>query len=224
MTEVFLAPTRNLCIFDLDHTLLKVNCSYRFGAYLYKKTKFSLFTLIACLSYYIRHKYFTLSMGELHYKIFNRLFKGACSETICNHANAFLDNELSRLYNPLVQIRLLEAQQRGDDVAILSSSPDFLVRLIADRLRIKHWKATVYAVDDQGVFSHVSDIVDGHKKVECVRHLVNELDCDPEFTVAYSDSHLDIPLLAHAARAVGVNPDDKLKQVCLDMGWEILGK
>jgi phosphoserine phosphatase len=41
--------------------------------------------------------------------------------------------------------------------------------------------------------------------------------------VAYGDTVLDIPLLEHANHSVAVYPDDKLKEVALERGWEIFG-
>jgi phosphoserine phosphatase len=40
---------------------------------------------------------------------------------------------------------------------------------------------------------------------------------------AYGDTEQDIPLLEHAGHPVAVYPDEKLKAVALERGWEILG-
>jgi len=40
---------------------------------------------------------------------------------------------------------------------------------------------------------------------------------------AYGDTEQDIPLLEHAEHPVAVYPDEKLKAVALERGWEILG-
>jgi phosphoserine phosphatase len=40
---------------------------------------------------------------------------------------------------------------------------------------------------------------------------------------AYGDTEQDIPLLEHAEHPVAVYPDEKLKAVALQRGWEILG-
>ena len=41
--------------------------------------------------------------------------------------------------------------------------------------------------------------------------------------VAYGDTAQDIPLLEHADHPVAVYPDDALKAVAIERGWEILG-
>lgn len=211
-----------LSVFDLDHTLLKENCSYRFGAYLYKQGALSFFSLIACLWYYARHKFFYLSLHQTHQKIFNRLFRGRHFQEIQDHADSFLKECLAKLYYPPVLNRLFEAIKRGDYTLILSSSPDFLVKGIARELGISAWQGTVYEVDEQGFFSHVSHVLDGCGKVDFVKLLAGRLHLDPRLMIAYSDSHLDLPILKIAGTAIGVKPDYHLKRVCLDLGWEII--
>ena len=41
---------------------------------------------------------------------------------------------------------------------------------------------------------------------------------------AYGDTAQDIPLLEHAHHPVAVYPDEKLKAIALERGWEILGE
>ena len=211
-----------LSVFDLDHTLLKENCSYRFGAYLYKQGAFSFFSLLSCLWYYARHKFFKMSLHQTHSKVFNQLFKGRSFQEIQAHADIFLKESLAALYYLPVLNRLSEAINRGDYTLILSSSPDFLVRGIARELGISDWQGTIYEVDEKGLFSHVSHVLDGHGKVRFVKLLAGRLQLDPRLIIAYSDSYLDLPILKIAGTAIGVKPDYQLKRVCLNRGWEII--
>jgi phosphoserine phosphatase len=41
-------------------------------------------------------------------------------------------------------------------------------------------------------------------------------------TTFYSDSINDLPLLCAVEKAVGVNPDSKLRHECISRGWEII--
>lgn len=43
-----------------------------------------------------------------------------------------------------------------------------------------------------------------------------------EQTVAYSDSIRDLDFLQAAGRSVGVQPDRKLRRICLKQQWEII--
>ncbi len=211
-----------LSVFDLDHTLLKVNSSYHFGSYLYRQKFFSFSKLLACLSDYACHKWLGLSIQALHTKTFNRLFKGCALSDIQNHVDQFLTEHLtSMLYQPAVQ-RLQLARAQGENLLILSSSPDFLVGAIARRLQVERWKATTYQVDSQGNFQAIIKVIEGQDKAYFVKDLALQMSIPFSRVTVYSDSHLDLPVLKIAGRAIGVVPDSHLKRICLQKGWEIL--
>lgn len=211
-----------LTVFDLDHTLLTVNSSFYFGSFLYRQKFFSFWKLPGCLIDYARHKWLGMSIHDLHTKIFKRLFIGRALSDVERHVNIFLKQSLDNLlYSPIVQ-RLLEAQHRGDDVLILSSSPDFLVKDIARRLHVSHWKATMYQTDEKGRLTAISHVMDGEDKANYIKELVDRKQFLRSAITVYSDSYLDLPILKMAGQAIGVGPDSHLKRVCLQNGWEIL--
>lgn len=212
----------NLVVFDLDHTLLTANSSFRFGTFLYRQKFFPFWTLLLCLSHYARHKWGGMSVQTLHAKSFAHLFKGRNLSDICEHVDKFLTENLqSMLYLPVVE-RLKAAQERGDAVLILSSSPDFLVREIARRLHVPRWKATIYQRDHDGSLSAVSHVMEGEDKAQYVKGLADQMHLPLSSITVYSDSILDLPVLKIAGKAIGVLPDSHLKRICLENGWEIL--
>ncbi len=211
-------------VFDLDHTLLSANSSYRFGAYLYQKGFFSSSLLLKCLRDYACHCYLGMSMQTLHDKIFTYLFKGCLLEEIRCLVHLFLNQSLSSLiYKPAME-RLEEAQRRKEKVFILSSSPDFLVQAIAHHLGVSDWKGTTYQVDSEGYFFAVSSVLTGEKKREDIENWADQENFSLCDIIAYSDSYLDLPLLNQVGKAVGVRPDRRLRNICLKKGWEILGE
>ena len=212
----------NLTVFDLDHTLLKVNSSFRFGSFLYKNSYFSCWRAFACISDYFRYEWFGLSIYELHHRIFRRLFEGRNSLEICNFAAKFLTESFEEmLYSPALE-RLNEAMARGDYVVILSSSPDFLVEQIANRLHVVHWKGTKYCTNEQGFFYRIASVMEGEEKAKVLAELSENLKLSKENITVYSDSHLDLPMLNMAGRPVGADPNFQLKRICLRNGWEII--
>lgn len=211
-----------LTIFDLDHTLLTANSSFRFGLFLYRKKVFPIWVLLICFMNYARHKWLGMSIYHLHSKSFSRLFKGCLQSDICRYVDQFLNESLAPMLNDPVVQRLKNAQDRGDHVLILSSSPDFLVKKIAARLQVPHWSATVYKCDEQGNFSTISHVMEGREKGEYLKKLMDELQVIPSEVTVYSDSYLDLPILKMAGKAIAVGPDSHLKRICLQNNWEIL--
>lgn len=211
-----------LNVFDLDHTLLKANSSYRFGAYLYRQRFFSWPVLAYCLSVYACHQLGMISIPSIHKKIFSLLFKGRAIEDIAYHVEQFLDQELKiMLYHPAIA-RLQEAQRNGYWTMILSSSPDFLVQPIAARLGVKEWKASLYRKDERGRLIEITEIIEGQGKADYVSFLIKQFNIPSSHVTVYSDSYLDLPLLKLAGNAIGVVPDKFLRRICLENGWEMI--
>lgn len=211
-----------LIVFDLDHTLLTANSSFRFGSFLYKRQFFSFWTLLGCLYHYSRYKWMGMSIYELHTKTFDSLFKGSSLIDIRHYVNQFLTDFLdAMLYFPVVQ-RLKQAQAQRDHVLILSSAPDFLVEGIATRLQVDHWKATIYQADENGKLIAISQVMEGEDKAKYLKNLAAQMQISSSEITVYSDSYLDLPILKMAGEAIAVRPDSHLKKICLQKGWKIL--
>lgn len=211
-----------ISVFDLDHTLLKVNSSYQFGIYLYRNNFLSAASLLRCLSYYACHKWVGLSLEALHDHVFNAFFKDRSLREIQHRAHDFIQRELDLLIYAPAMHRLHLARQQGDYTVILSSSPDFLVGPIAHHFEVSDWRATQYLEDSQGKLESISHIVEGKDKAHYVKALANRLGIALSSVTVYSDSHLDLPVMEIAGKAVGVSPDKSLKKICQANEWEIL--
>lgn len=211
-----------LALFDLDHTLLRTNSSYRFGVYLYSKKIFSFPTLSYLLGCYGCHKIFGMSLKSLHEKVFERLFRGRLFATFDELAREFVSKTCaSMLYSPAVW-RLRQIQLSGGHAVLLSNAPDFLVRYYAEYLAVDEWKATIYRVDGEGRLSHVGALMAGSQKADYGKKLALRLGLSQEGVQAFSDSSLDLPLLEWAGKPVAVNPDRKLLRLSRRRGWEVI--
>lgn len=211
-----------MSLFDLDHTLLNKNSSFQFGIYLYRQKVLPLSSVLYYVSCYSFHKLSFLSLQKLHRKIFSRLFLGKSSSKFIQLAEAFVKEKFeSMLYFPAVR-ELEEAKKSGHFTAIFSSSPDFLVSLIARRFKVHEWVATRLHKDDKGHFSTLSEVVEGKLKSHYLRSLSQKLNIQPKDFTAYSDSYHDLPFLNAAGIAIGVNPDRRLKQICKKNQWQII--
>lgn len=213
---------KNLVVFDLDHTLLRANCSFAFGSYLFRHRVFNIWSILQCLIDYTRHRFFALSMQELHQNAFDRLFKYLSIDDIRYHVKLFLNKNFDKLlYLPAIK-RLKEAKQKGDYLVLLSSSPDFLVKPIAQLLDIPHYAATVYQTDFEGKLMALGQVMDGFQKANYLKNCLCYLQYPFASITMYSDSHLDLPLLNLANQVIGVKPSTSLKQLCIKNQWEII--
>lgn len=208
--------------FDLDKTLLKVNSSYAFSKYLFRKGIFSKKERVYCLLATLRYSLGFNNLVQLHLQVFDALFRGRFSESFREHVPSFLDEFFFDIQNTKVLNCLLKAKSEGQLIVLLSSSPSFLVGPIAERFEISHWSSTVYEIDQNGQFNKITQLMTGVEKALYLRQLVDSLNLSLKTVTAYSDSADDIPFLSISGNPIGVDPDSKLKKICKAKNWTIL--
>lgn len=208
--------------FDLDHTLLRVNSSFEFGKYLFLHKHLSFAQMLLLSVCYIFHCLHFINVQTLHHINFTCLFKGKSRPLFRKLLEKFLDEKLTGLiYQPAYEA-LLAAQRSEHFVALMSSSPDFIVEAIARRFGILHMQATTYLVDRQEFFQALGPIVNGAEKAKTLNKLVNELQVSKENSYSYSDSHLDLPFLFEAGHPIAVQPKRSLMKISKKLSWTVL--
>lgn len=180
---------KRITFFDLDHTLIKSNCSALFGFDLYRNRVITLVKAVYLLIFYFLHKYGIISLKTLHQKSFVSIFKGKKQEFFCTLAAENVKKTFENQKNvPVVQ--LLEQARAEGDVYIVSASPDFIVKAYADLFGVTGFYATEYCVDENNKFSCIGCIADGEAKWEFAQTAIEGC-----YSVAYSDDEIDLPLL-----------------------------
>lgn len=211
-----------LFIFDLDHTLIRGNCSFYFGVYLFQQNVLSFGRMLRLSSLYMLFKMGFVSMKKLHEATFNQFFCGLSASTVDFHASQFLSKKLNELiYRPAFSM-LQDAKEKGYYTAILSSSPDFLVEKIASILGVDTWDSTIYQKNKLNHFSHIAKLMEGKQKAQILLQLIQDLHISKEDVTAYTDSYLDLPFLQAAGHPIGVNPDRRLKALCRRSQWPMI--
>lgn len=215
-------PCSHLTVFDLDRTIVADNCSFDFCRYLVSKKVLPFSSLIYSVFYYIKHVFFGMSLLDLHNSVFEHFLRGMPLETLEENVEPFLQSYLiDQIYSPVLS-ELRHAQHLGHHTLILSNSPSFLVKKIAQILGVSEWRATEYAVDKEKKLCHITSIMQGEEKASCVQEIASRLSIQKEQITAYSDSFLDLPLLLSAGKAIAVNPDRKLRRFSKQHQWSII--
>jgi len=123
---------------------------------------------------------------------------------------------------PYARTEMEKHRREGRDLVIATTSPDYLVRPLAEALGFDDIVATRYASTD-GVFD---GSVDGHYvwgkgKLTAVREWVEANGVDMAESYAYSDSWYDLPLLKAVGHPVAVNPDPRLAVAATARRWPV---
>jgi phosphoserine phosphatase len=113
--------------------------------------------------------------------------------------------------------RLRGHKSDGAQVYIASSVVEPIIEPFARRIGAQTIGTAVEYTN--GHVRVAGNLVAQERKIEQVLSRLNIGRVD----FAYGDTEQDIPLLEHAQHPVAVYPDEKLKAVALERGWEILG-
>lgn len=143
--------------------------------------------------------------------------KEADEEKLRHAAEWVVEHNLWKKRREDVIARLVKHREAGAQVYIASSVVEPFIEPFARRIGAQFIGTPVEIVN--GRVRMVGGLVANEKKIEQV---LSRLGAD-RVDVAYGDTWMDIPLLEHADRPVAVYPDEKLKAVALERGWEILG-
>jgi putative phosphoserine phosphatase / 1-acylglycerol-3-phosphate O-acyltransferase len=152
-----------------------------------------------------------------------RLAKGR-SRAAMAAAGEMAADELAAQVQPFAGRLFAEHRAAGHPIVLATTTPDDLVRPLADRLGLDDVVATRYGVADDGRFDGTlqGPFVWAAGKLEAVRSWAAEHDIELRESYAYSDSFFDAPLLAAVGTPIVVNPDPRMVVLAAWRRWPIL--
>jgi HAD superfamily hydrolase (TIGR01490 family) len=112
-------------------------------------------------------------------------------------------------------------QALGRTVYIVSSSPEEIVRPLAERLGVADVIATRPECVDGRYTGKLEFYCYREQKAERIVETATERGLDLQGSFAYSDSITDLPMLEAVGNPVAVNPDRELRRIADQRGWRI---
>ncbi len=211
----------SLVLFDVDGTLVPApGTEPRFAWYLARRGRLGWRQLLATGWFFLR--YWPRFGRQVPLK--NKAWlTGLARGEVAALARDFIAEELVKvLFAPAVA-RLREHVAAGDHVVLLTGTPQFLARPLADHLGAADAVGSLCEVV-AGRFCSGPPVRHpyGQTKVEAARAQAAAAGLDLATAVAYADTGSDAPLMHAVGRAVAVMPDRGLLARARDAGWEIL--
>jgi HAD superfamily hydrolase (TIGR01490 family) len=213
-----------LTIFDLDNTILKGDSDYSWIEFLINNNH------VDGDFYRNKNDYFYDQYVEGKLDI-HEYCEFALSTFIVlgkEKAEKLLDIFMKEIIEPMINIyilRILHKHYEADDTLLLASATNsILVNRIAARLEFKNIIGTDPEVKDGSITGKILGdpaIGDGKLK-KVVSWMRDNGKLDFSETTFYSDSINDLPLLESVEKSIAVNPDDRLREVSVLRGWEIV--
>ena len=109
----------------------------------------------------------------------------------------------------------------GREVYIVSSSPEEVVRPLAERLGVTKVIATRPETKDGKYTGELEFYAYRERKAEAMEEAARAEGLDLGGSYAYSDSATDLPMLEAVGHPVAVNPDRELRKLAQQRGWKI---
>jgi HAD superfamily hydrolase (TIGR01490 family) len=132
---------------------------------------------------------------------------------------------LIELIDPYVYQEALDLmalhQALGRRVFIVSSSPEEVVKPLAEHFGVTDVIATRARVEDGRYTGDLERYVYAEGKAEAILEAAKEQGIDLDASFAYSDSMTDLPMLEVVGNPVAVNPDRDLRREAEKRDWQI---
>jgi putative phosphoserine phosphatase / 1-acylglycerol-3-phosphate O-acyltransferase len=132
--------------------------------------------------------------------------------------------QLAGAVQPFAHPVIDDHRAAGRRLVLATTTPDDMIRPLADRLGFDDVVATRYGVDGDGRYDGTIDgeFVWGRGKLRAVRDWAERHRVDLDGSWAYSDSYYDAALLGAVGHPVVVNPDPRLLGVALLRRWPVV--
>ncbi|MEP7296501.1 MAG: HAD family phosphatase [Burkholderiales bacterium] len=218
---------KNLCLFDLDDTLLPIDSDHAWGEFM---------TRIGWVdgpefarrndAFYAQYKAGQLDIHE--YIAFATEPLRAHSLAECDAAHRQF---MTEVVGPVLRAPALELvrshQARGDLVALVTATNDFITTPIAGAFGIPDLLAVRLARGAGGTITGRIEGTPSYREGKVTRvtewlQVRGATWADFERISVYSDSVNDLPLLERATEPVATNPTPALRALADERGWRIL--
>lgn len=152
-----------------------------------------------------------------------RFAKGWRRDQVLDAGNLAAD-QLAEAVQPFARPIIDDHRAAGRPLVLATTTPDDMIRPLAERLGFDDVVATRYGVDDDGRYDGTIDgeFVWGKGKLRAVRAWAAAHGVALDESYAYSDSYYDNPLLGAVAHPVAVNPDARLLALATVRRWPVV--
>ncbi len=208
-------------LFDMDRTLVRKETASLYVKYQRDLGEASALDMARVLKWVAEYTFGIIDIEDVARKVAAQL-AGSSEEELVVRCEDWFGRYVERYVAARARHTVARHQERGDVVAIVTGASRYATRPLARRLGIEHIVTSEFEVEGGRFTGRLVDpLCYGEGKIARAERLAAELGFDLRDAVFYSDSHTDLPLLAHVREAVCVNPDPRLKREARRHGWRI---
>jgi HAD superfamily hydrolase (TIGR01490 family) len=217
----------NLCLFDLDHTLLPIDSDYAWGEFV-----IGLGWVEAAAfrrgndAFYAQYREGRLDI-DAYIDFATKPLRTRSADELALAHRRFMSEVIGPALRPQALDLVARHRRRGDRLALVTSTNDFITAPIAAAFGIDTLVATRLERDAGRRFTGRIEGTPAFRegKVARVGQWLAESGAswsDFDRVSVYSDSLNDLPLLERATEPVAVNPSPDLEALARERGWRIM--
>lgn len=214
-----------IAFFDVDNTITRGSTLYFLGKGMYNRGFFSKRDIGAWVLANIRFR----MTGTEKSEVISR-FQKAATDFISGHdvkeIRIIGEQIYSEFVSPSIWQGTIELAKEhlssGDEVWLVTASPEDFANLIAERLGFTGAIGTKAEIKDGKYTGNLSGkLLHGKEKAIAITELTKVRGINLKDCFAYSDSHNDLPLLSAVGHPRAINPDAKLRIIAFAQSWPV---
>ncbi len=217
----------NLCLFDLDDTLIPLDSDHAWGEFMVRQGWVDAEAFARENDVFFAH----YKAGTLDIHAYIAFATAPWRERPASERTAaqgrFMQEVIAPQMRPTARKLVQQHQQQGDLVAIVTATNEFVTAPIARAFGVAHLLAVELEKDPGGnITGRIAGVpsfregktVRTHEWLAGLGHRLQDFDR----VSVYSDSANDLPLLELATDPVATNPSAPLEAIARERGWRIL--
>jgi HAD superfamily hydrolase (TIGR01490 family) len=211
-----------LAVFDVDDTLTRGDSLIWFGWYVLKRGGLKTFCLPALALCSMKYLFGLCNAGEFKAAVLKTLLLGTSVSAAEHLAGRFASELLLGKRFEIGTERIRWHKERKHRIVLLSASPEIYLQKFASLIGADTLICTRLIARDGYLTGELAgENCKGDEKLKRLSSEATLRDADWRASYGYGNSAEDIPFLKALGTPTAVNPDRKLKQMALQLGWKI---
>lgn len=207
-------------LFDMDHTLLRVDTAMSWTKFLYRRGELPRAMLAKAIYWSTLYKLAVLDMETVFTKLCMDLEGDSEAEMIAKCAVWYREHVAPHVA-PAARVAVEHHRQAGHTIVLATGSTVYAAKPVAAGVGIEHVLSSELEVVGGAFTGKPSALCFGRHKVTLAEQWAASHGIDLSRSYFYSDSYNDLPMLARVGRAIAVNPDARLRRHAKKNGWPI---
>jgi HAD superfamily hydrolase (TIGR01490 family) len=207
-------------LFDMDHTLLRVDTAMSWTKFLYRRGELPRTMLAKAIYWSTLYKLAVLDMETVFTKLCMDLAGDSEAEMIAKCAIWYREHVEPHVA-PAARVAVEHHRRAGHTVVLATGSTVYAARPVAAGVGIEHVLSSELEVVGGAFTGKPSALCFGRHKVALAEQWAATHGIDLSRSYFYSDSYNDLPMLARVGTAIAVNPDARLRRHAKKHGWAI---